>query len=88
MSGISLNNPVFHVTDVTDVAIPGLLLLSGGFNVKIITVMPIQDKGPVPALPHYTEAHTTVSHPNWVTRHITTDNGLVLCAVGPWEKQR
>ena len=54
---------------------------------KIITVMPIQDKGPVPALTHYTEAHTPVSHPNWVTRHITTDNGLVLCALGT-QKQR
>ena len=32
----------------TDVAWPGLAPISGGFNVKIITVMPIQDKGPDP----------------------------------------
>ena len=55
---------------------------------KIIAVMPIQDKGPVPALAHYTEAHTPVSHPNWVTRHITIDNGLVLCALGTQKHNR
>ena len=56
----------------------GLAPISGGFNVKIITVMPIQDKGPRPAQSHYTEAHTTVSHHNWVTRRISADNERVL----------
>ena len=46
LSDISLDILVFHVC--RDRCSPGLAPISGGFNVKIITVMPIQDKDSSP----------------------------------------